>query len=56
MSYVCICAVVTEDEVIQAIECGFDTLPKLAHTLGVCCCCKSCEDALLLLIDEYKLP
>lgn len=40
--FVCVCAQLTEEDILQAIKLGLNDLPKLQRGIGACCNCKLC--------------
>ena len=49
--YVCICAAVTDRQVVAAVENGADTLEKLGFELGLGLGCGCCRDQAQQMID-----
>jgi bacterioferritin-associated ferredoxin len=50
--YVCICAAVTDREIVRQVERGADSLEQIRFELGVATCCGQCADCARQLIDE----
>lgn len=52
--FVCVCEAVTENQIIEEIEGGSDTMEQLQDRLGVACNCARCFNQILSIIDKNK--
>ena len=50
---VCICSNVTESDILEAIDQGYDTTDKLIKHLGLCRQCGSCKQFFFEVYCDY---
>lgn len=52
--YVCVCNSVTDRQIREAVEQGYDSLPKLRDELGVAASCGKCACCTRQLLREIR--
>lgn len=51
LEYVCVCACVTEQEIVQSISDGNNTIDKIRNDTNACICCEQCYHEIIALLD-----
>lgn len=51
--YVCVCAGITDADVIETIKDGANTMGDLQEELGVATCCGRCKEMCCHLLDKH---